>query len=70
MRFLNTGFLPPEFRSQLGISWSPAQERRFRRTMRLLGAVTRVAPVPIRNLPFNLYLRDMRRRVRAGRRLV
>ena len=70
MRFLNTGFLPPEFRSQLGVSWSPAQERRFRRLMRVIGGVYAVLPVPIRNLPFNLYLRDMRRRVRAGRRLV
>jgi uncharacterized protein (DUF2236 family) len=70
MRFLNTGFLPPEFRSQLGVAWSPAQERRFRRVMRLIGGVYAVLPVPIRNLPFNLYLRDMRRRVRTGRRLV
>jgi uncharacterized protein (DUF2236 family) len=70
MRFLNTGFLPPEFRAQLGLSWSPGQERRFRRFMRLLGAVSGVAPLAIRNMPFNLYLRDMRRRVRAGRRLV
>jgi uncharacterized protein (DUF2236 family) len=68
--FLNTGLLPAEFRDRLGVSWSPAQERRFRRTMRFLGVVYGLAPVAVRNLPFNLYLRDLRRRVRSGRRLV
>ena len=70
IRFFNIGFLPPEFRARLGLSWSRAQERRFRRILRLTGAVYARLPLPIRNLPFNLYLRDMRRRVAAGRRLV
>jgi len=70
LRFTNTGFLPPEFREQLRLSWSPGQERRFRRLMRALGRLTGVLPRSLRIFPFNAYLWDLRRRVRRGRRLV
>jgi len=70
LRFTNTGFLPPEFREQLGLSWSPGQERRFRRLMRALGRVTAILPRALRIFPFNAYLWDLRRRVRRGHRLV
>jgi uncharacterized protein (DUF2236 family) len=70
IRFFNIGFLPPEFREQLGLAWSPSQERRFRRWTRLIGRVYAALPLALRNAPFNLYLRDMRRRVRRGQRLV
>jgi uncharacterized protein (DUF2236 family) len=70
MRFTNTGFLPPEFREALGLTWSEEQERRFRRLMRWLGRLTAMAPRPLRIFPFNAYLWDVRRRVRQGRALV
>jgi len=70
VRFVNVGFLPEQFREQLGLEWTPAQERRFRRMVRVLGAVQGKLPRVARNFPFNLYLWDMRRRVRLGRPLV
>lgn len=68
--FTNTGFLPPEFRAALGVRWSARQERRFRRFMRWLGRITGALPGPVRVFPFNVLLRDVRRRVRRGRPLL
>lgn len=68
--FVTTGFLPPAFRSAMGLSWSPRQQRRFARLLRVLGALERRLPRPLRNFPFNLWLADMRLRRRLGRPLV
>jgi len=68
--FVTTGFLPPLFREQLGVAWSPAQQRRFDRLMRRLGRVERALPPRARRLPFTLLLADLRRRIRRGTPLV
>lgn len=70
LRFTNVGFLPPEFRSMLGLTWSEGQERRFRLLMRLIGRAGRLAPQWLRMQPINGYLWDLRRRMRQGRPLV
>jgi len=70
LEFVTTGFLPPPFRAQLGLAWTAADEARFDRMMRGLGAVSRRLPRPVRLFPFNLLLLDLRRRIRDGRPLV
>lgn len=68
--WVTTGFLPPPFRDQMGLTWTAADEQRFDRFLRRTGAVLRRLPLPLRNVPFNVLLWDMRRRRRAGRPLV
>jgi uncharacterized protein (DUF2236 family) len=68
--FLTTGFLPPEFRTALGLTWSAEQEAKFDRTVRRLGRIDRSLPDMVRLFPFNALLWDMRRRHRKGIPLV
>jgi uncharacterized protein (DUF2236 family) len=69
-RFVTAGFLPPEFREQMLLTWSPARQRRFERFTGLLGAVVRRLPRWAQAFPYNVLLWDLRRRIRAGRPLV
>lgn len=69
-RFVTIGFLPPLFREQMHYAWSPRDQRRFDALMRALSVVDRVTPPALRAFPFNVYLWDMRRRIRGGRPLV
>ncbi|WP_067817129.1 oxygenase MpaB family protein [Nocardia inohanensis] len=69
-RFFVTGLLPQHLRDEMGMSWSPRQDRLLDRTMRTLGAAESIAPAPLRAFPFNAYLLDMRLRRRLGLRLV
>jgi uncharacterized protein (DUF2236 family) len=69
-RFVTTGFLPPRFREEMRLPWSPAQQRRFDRLVGVLGAIVRVQPPVLRRFPFNLALWDLRRRIKAGRPLI
>lgn len=67
---LTLGFLPQPFRDELGLPWTPADERRFTRLIRILAAVNRRTPRVVRQLPMNAYLWDVRRRLRTGRPVV
>lgn len=69
-RFLTMGFLPQPFRDELGLPWTPRDQARFDRFVRVLAAGHRALPRPAREFPFNLYLRDVRRRLRTGRPVV
>lgn len=69
-RFMVAGFLPPAFRAELGLAWSPARRRFHDRLARLAMAASRVSPAPIRRFPINLYLWDTRRRIRAAKPIV
>ena len=64
------GFLPPEFRAELGLPWTARHQRIFDGMMKAWVAVDRRLPGPIRRFPFNLYLWDTRLRVRSGRSIV
>lgn len=68
--FVTTGFLPPEFRTAMGLDWDAQRQERFDRLLRRMGRVDRRLPLAIRNFPFNVLLRDMRRRQRRGTPLV
>ncbi|QFG22401.1 oxygenase MpaB family protein [Actinomadura sp. WMMB 499] len=65
-RFQTVGFLPQPFRDELGYRWTRRDQARFDRLMRVLGGVNRVLPRPLREFPFNVYLWDVRRRIRGG----
>ncbi len=69
-RFVTTGFLPSRFREEMRLEWSEARQRRFDALMGAVGAVTRRVPGPVRRFPFNVYLWDLRKRLRTGRPLV
>ncbi len=68
--FFCAGFLPPEFRDQMQFTWTPRDQHRFDRVMRVLAIVNRFLPNVIRRFPFNFFLWDVRRRIAAGRPLV
>jgi uncharacterized protein (DUF2236 family) len=51
-------------------TWTDRDERAFQRLLRLIGAVDRRMPMPIRMFPFNFFLADVRRRARKGIPLV
>jgi uncharacterized protein (DUF2236 family) len=67
---LTLGFLPPEFRAELGLPWTDRDEARFRRLANRLAQLNRVTPRVLRQLPMNAYLWDVRRRLRTGRPVV
>lgn len=69
-RFVTSGFLPPEFREQMQLPWSAGHQRRFDRLTSVLGGLSRRLPAPLRQFPYNVYLWDLRRRIRDGRPLV
>jgi uncharacterized protein (DUF2236 family) len=69
-RFLTTGFLHPPFRTALGLPWSDRRQRAFDRLTGAAAAVIRRLPQPLRAFPFNVYLADVRRRIRSGRPIV
>ena len=69
-RLLTIGFLPPEVRAELGVSWTTRHRRAFNRLVRVLIATERATPKALRRLPITLYERDVRRRIAAGRPIV
>ncbi len=63
-RFVTAGFLPRELRDELGLRWDGRRRRRFGRLTQIIGSLTTRLPRPVRRLPFNLVLVDLRRRIR------
>ncbi|MFC0041737.1 oxygenase MpaB family protein [Actinomadura rayongensis] len=69
-RFVTTGFLPPAFRAELDLPWTASDQRRFDALTRAAAVADRALPRAARRFPWNLYLRDARRRIRRGRPIV
>jgi uncharacterized protein (DUF2236 family) len=69
-RFVTAGFLREPFRSLMGFDWSEADQERFEKTMRRIGAVLRRVPGTVRKFPYNAFLADVRARRRLGMPLV
>lgn len=69
-RFVTTGFLPQRFRDEMKLPWTEHDQQRFDRLLRRVGAVQRRVPGPLRRVPFNVLLWDLRLRRRLGRPLV
>jgi uncharacterized protein (DUF2236 family) len=69
-RFVTTGFLPQRFRDEMKLDWTEHDQRRFDAMLRRIGKVQRRVPGPLRRVPFNVLLFDLRLRMRRGRPLV
>ncbi|MFD6454735.1 oxygenase MpaB family protein, partial [Nocardia sp. NPDC060220] len=69
-RFFTTGFLPQQFRDELGLPWSPRKQRVFEIVMRTIGRLLEVLPDTWRAQPFERYLDDMRERRSQGKNLI
>ena len=69
-RWINTGFLPPEFRDALGLTWTDTDQAKFDRHCASVGRRNRQVPRVVRNFPFNAMLLDFRVRRRLHRPLV
>lgn len=66
-RAVTAGFLAPAFRDELGLSWGVREQAVFAVNAGFLRAADALTPRPLRTLPYDLLLADMRRRIRAGR---
>lgn len=64
--WLAAGYLPPELRDAMDLSWSPRRERWFARFNRAVGAVVRRLPASRRPWPFTRSLGGVRARLAAG----
>src|SRR5690625_1290103 len=51
--WFNAGLTPEEIRRHLGLRWTPADERRHRRVLRVLGLIYRRLPRVLRMFPLN-----------------
>jgi uncharacterized protein (DUF2236 family) len=68
--FLTAGFLPPVFREELGLSWSPRRQRVFGILSGCSVRIHRALPRVLGEFPLNLAWWDAQRRYRSGRNLV
>ncbi|WP_406691040.1 oxygenase MpaB family protein [Saccharopolyspora sp. ID03-671] len=64
--FMTTGFLPPRFREEMRLPWTEKDQARFDRIIRVVAAVQNLTPRPLRRLPYDLALWDLRQRMRRG----
>jgi uncharacterized protein (DUF2236 family) len=69
-RAVTAGFLPASFRQELGLPWGALEQRAFDVNRRVLRTVNALVPRPLRTLPLDLYLWDMRRRIGRGRNIL
>jgi uncharacterized protein (DUF2236 family) len=67
---LARGNVSPRVREVLGLGWSPREQRRYDRLWRVHDAVYPRLPALVRAAPARLVLRDFRRRLRTGRRVI
>ena len=68
--FATTGFLAPEFRATMQLTWSEGQQRRFEWLLAALRLADRLIPHRVWIFGYQLYLWDMRSRARRGKRIV
>lgn len=64
--WLVTGHLPAELRAEMGLTWTPRQQRRFDRFNRVLGSIVRRQSPERRTWLFRRALADVRDRLAAG----
>jgi uncharacterized protein (DUF2236 family) len=69
-RAITAGFLPAAFRRELGLAWGPPEQRAFALNRLFLRIANTLTPRPLRSLPFDLYLWDMRLRLRNDRNVL
>ncbi|MBP1162749.1 MULTISPECIES: oxygenase MpaB family protein [Rhodococcus] len=70
LTFLTVGFLPPLFREQLRVEWNEDDRRRFEHLFVFVSFVNRFLPRFVRHGANYVLMRDIRRRIGAGRALI
>jgi uncharacterized protein (DUF2236 family) len=60
VRLVTAALLPPRLRTAFGFRWTPRQQRRFDRMLRVVRVVWPAVPRDIRSLPVRFYLRRIR----------
>lgn len=70
VRWVNTGFLHPEFRTAMRLQWTEQDERRLRRLLGVVRVVRRLTPGLLWRFPVHLNIWDVRIRHRLGIRMV
>lgn len=67
---LTRGNLSPRAREALGLPWSPRDQRRYDRLWSVVRTVYPWVPRWVRSLPATIAMRDIRWRMRTGRRVI
>lgn len=67
---MSRGNLDPRVREVLGLTWTPADQRRYDRFWKLFAPAYRLTPKPLRQLLARLVILDTRLRMRMGRRVI
>lgn len=67
---MSRGNVEPEIREVLGLSWTPSDQRRYDLFWKVFPPVYRRVPRFLRQLAARLVVRDTRRRLRSGRRVI
>lgn len=69
-QILCTGSLSEEFRRELGLPWGRLERWLYEMNAKGLRVVERVTPKPVLRFPVDVYLWDMKRRIRGGSNIV
>lgn len=69
-RFVTRALLPPAVRTAYGLDWTGRDQVRWDRFVRIAPRLYAWTPAWLRHLPARWLLRDMRRRIAAGRHLI
>jgi uncharacterized protein (DUF2236 family) len=69
-KWVTTGFLHREFRDELGLPWSPRDQRLFEKFLTVTARLNAALPGSVRTISYRLLLIEMRWRMRTGRPLV
>ncbi|QBS41160.1 oxygenase MpaB family protein [Nocardia sp. CS682] len=69
-RFIVAGLLPQHVRDEMRMTWTERDQARFDRLLRGISLVHNRLPKQARLFPLNIYLFDLRRRMRLGKPLV
>lgn len=69
-RWVTAGLLPERLREQMGMEWSPRDDRRLALLLTTVGAVEDLLPRMVKTLPIEILLWDMRLRGKLGLKMV
>ena len=69
-KWVTTGFLHRGFRDELGLPWSPRDQRRFERFLDLTARLNALLPEAVRTITYRILLMDLKWRLRTGRSLM
>ncbi|CAB4687717.1 unannotated protein [freshwater metagenome] len=67
---MTRGNLEPQVREVLALPWTPREQRLYDLFWRVFPRVYRLVPRPLRQLHTTIILRDLRRRLRTGKRVI